>query len=200
MSPHQVKQLLANGPQPNNAQIGTPGSTSGITVEERGDGIFQHTVITLTNVTVAITDSGGTVGTGTDSANGGYGSLLVYTLPVGLQHILAARTKFTGITRVGTAISATAAVKHSLGTVAVSSSDTLTSTLADILPSTSATLSSGTVATANGVNTGTKIVNGTSSAGNIYLNFGIADAGILGSDSITVSGKVKLTWLVGSVD
>lgn len=141
--------------------------------------------LTFESLAVTITDTGG--------ANGGYGSKKLADLPQGLAIFLGARSSFDMVAATG--IGATAAVKHSVGTAAEAANDTLDSTQANIIASTSTTLAASTGA-ASGVSTGVTVVNGTSSAAGIYLNFGVADANISASSSLTIDGYVEVAWLV----
>lgn len=141
--------------------------------------------LTFEDLAVTITDTGG--------ANGAYGSHKLADLPTGLAIILGARSSFDIVAATG--IGATAAVKHSVGTAAEATNDTLDSTQANIIASTSTTLAASEGA-ASGVSTAVTVVNGTSSAVDLFLNFGVADAGVTASSSVTITGYVEVAWLV----
>lgn len=141
--------------------------------------------LSFTDLVVAITDTGG--------ANGGYGSKTLAALVQGLAVILGARSSFTITAASG--IGATATVKHSLGSAAEATNDTLDSTQANIIASTNSVLS-GSAGTASGVSTAVVVLDGTSSAVNLRLNFGVADAGITATSSITITGYVEVAYLV----
>lgn len=141
--------------------------------------------LTFEDLAVTITDTGG--------ASGGYGSKQLADLPAGLAIFLGARTSFTITAAAG--ISATATVKHSLGTAAEATNDTLDSTQANIIASTNSALTA-SAGTASGVSTGVTVVNGTSSAVDLFINFGVADAGISATSSITIDGYAEVAWLV----
>lgn len=164
------------------ASAGT--KTTGVTVKEQSAGKFHLTRIEFTNLVVAVTDTGG--------ANGGYGTKTLYDLPQGLAVILGSVTDFDIVAAAG--IGATAAVKHSLGTAAEATNDTLDSTQANLIASTSATLTASAGSTL-GVSTAPVTVNGTVTPVDIILNFGVADAGISATSSVTITGFVEIAWL-----
>lgn len=157
---------------------------TGVTVEEKR-GQIQNSVINLASTSITVTDTGG--------ANGGYGSLKIYDLPAGNILVLGATSNLS-FTRGSTGISATAVVKHALGSVAVSTSDTLSSTLANVIPSTNATLAAGT-GSGGGESTAVTFLDGTTTAADLILNIGVADANISASDSVSVSGTVNVSWI-----
>lgn len=141
--------------------------------------------LTFEDLAVTITDTGG--------ANGGYGTHKIADLPQGLAILLGARSSFTIAAAAG--IGATATVKHSLGSAAEATNDTLDSTQANIIASTNSVLAD-SAGTASGVSTTVVVLNGTSTPADIILNFGVADAGITATSSITIDGYVEVAWLV----
>lgn len=141
--------------------------------------------LTFEDLAVTITDTGG--------ANGGYGTHKIADLPQGLAILLGARSSFTIAAAAG--IGATATVKHSLGSAAEATNDTLDSTQANIIASTNSVLAD-SAGTASGVSTAVVVLNGTSTPADIILNFGVADAGITATSSITIDGYVEVAWLV----
>lgn len=166
---------------------GTPVTTSGITANHR-TGATQELTITLVNQSVAIVDAG---------AAGAGGGLKIYSFPRGNIKVGNFTTNLT-ISRVGTAITPTAAVVAALGTVAAAADATLTSTEADIIPSTTATLAAG-AGTVKARCTAAVFVDGTAAAKDVYLNFAIPDAGSTGNDSLLVNGTITLQWNNGGL-
>lgn len=145
---------------------------------------FNRTVLTITNLSVTMTDA---------TTSGSYGGALLLTLPEGLVYVIGAVTNLTVTAAAG--ITATAALKHAVGTVLTSSSDTLTSTLADIIPSTSTTLAA-SAGSPKGVSTSVRgLIDGSTTPAAIYLNFGVADAGSTANSTLTVNGTVTISWL-----
>lgn len=220
-----------------NAAVGTKNGAGVTLAGEFTRGIIKETVLTLASVAIAMTDGG---------ANGSIGSLKVYDLPAGLIRILGARTNLTVTAAAG--IGASAALKHSMGTAAAATNDTLNLLKANIIPSTSTTLSSsagspkglsvstavtaltdnsgGTASDTLAAITGSYVeatientvaslaakinaliaqntlsgnplsleIDGTSSAADVYLNFGVADGDSTADSTLTVSGTITLTW------
>jgi hypothetical protein len=157
---------------------------TGVTAEEAGKRV-NETKLTFKNVSVATTDN---------TTNGAQGSLKIYDFPETLLHILGAVTNLT-ISRVGTQITATAAVVASLGTAAAGAGDaTLTGTEADVVPSTAATLVAG-AATFASESTAALQKDGSTTAVDLYLNFAIPDVGSGGNDAILVNGTVLMSWV-----
>lgn len=219
-----------------NTSFGTVAGT-GVTGQEFTTGVVKQTVITLVNLSVTMTDA---------TTSGSIGSQKIYDMPAGLIKIIGARTNLTVVAAAG--IGATATLKHSLGTAAAATNDTLNLTKANIIPSTDTVLASSagspkgssivTAITALTDNSGgvasdtlaaitgsyveatientvaslaakvnaviaaltlagneqTFTVDGTSSAPDIYLNFGVADAGSTANSTLTVNGTVTIEW------
>lgn len=221
-----------------NANLGTINGTGVTLTGEYTTGIIKESVIKLTSVSITMTDGG---------ASGSIGSLKFYDFPAGLIRIIGARTSLTVTAAAG--ISATAALKHSIGTAAAATTDTLNLLKANIIPSTSTTLvasagspvgisaitaiteltdsSGGTASNTIAAKTGSYVqateanaaasfaakineliaaatlggngislvIDGTSSAADAYLNFGVADADSSANSTLTVSGTITLTWV-----
>lgn len=161
---------------------GTPVATTGITANHR-TGVTQELTLTLVNVSVPIVDAG---------ASGAGGGLKIYSFPRGNIKLDNFTTNLA-IAKVGSNITATAAVVASLGTAAAAADATLTSTEADVIPSTTATLTAGAGAFKARC-TAAVFVDGTAAAKDVYLNFAIPDAGSAGNDSILVNGTITLQW------
>lgn len=171
-----------------------PSGVTGLSINSDGAQryeAFQHRRIFLNNLSISTTDA---------TTSGAYGSQKIYDLPDGLVTILGAQVTMTAAARGSTGITTTATVKFSLGTAAESTNDTLDSTQANIVASTSmsAFVSGSTTTETIGVSSSVVLVNGTSTAGDIFLNIGIADAGSTASDSVTLSGYIDLLFCVVS--
>lgn len=161
-------------------------SGTGVVAAELGDAAVKKTILTLTNVSVTMTDA---------TTAGSHGSLKVYDFPAGLISYFGGTTDLT-ISRVGTAITATAAVVGGVGTAAVSTdNDALTGTEADLIPSTASTLTSGAGVTKGKYASAPQVpFDGTATAKDAYLNFAIPDAGSTGNDALLVNGTITLVW------
>lgn len=159
--------------------------TTGVTKKATLGGLVTETY-TFTNRSVTITDN---------TTSGAHGNLKLVDLPEGNITILGATTNLT-IARVGTNITATAAIVSSIGTVAAANTDaTLTSTEANIVPSTVATLTAG-AGSAKGESTAVLIADGTTTPVAVYLNFAMPDASSAGNDALTVNGAVTIVYCV----
>lgn len=108
---------------------GTVGTGTTIAVGEESLGKVHVTTITFTNHVVTMTDGG---------ANGSIGNKEMYTFPTGLIKLLGGRSSLTAL--VTTGIDADAVLKHSVGSAAAATNDTLNLTKANLIPSTDATL------------------------------------------------------------
>lgn len=166
--------------------IGTPNAAATLSTEENF-GHLHTTVLTFTNFPITMTDH---------TTAGCHGTAVLYTMPKGAVYFLGTLSQLTFTTSGSGCISATASLVASLGSAALSTSDaTLTSTEADILSSQAATLTGGTSSIAVA---GAGIALGAyNSTGAINLNLAVPDAGSTdnGTDTITVTGSIRLHWI-----
>jgi hypothetical protein len=171
-------------------QIGAaPAATlaAGVTVQERGDGVFHQTVFTLTDVALTTTDA---------AAAGAHTSLQLYDFPACLLSYIGGSMSLT-LTAGDGGLADNAAMVAGVGTATAGTDNgTLTTTEQDLIPSTAYTLSSGTVtAGAKSVTATAAVFDGTSTAKDAWLNIVVPDAGTSADDTLTVSGTVVLTWV-----
>jgi len=167
---------------PGNATVAIGSSpVSTVVATDYQDGLWNHTKLTVTSLAVSTTD---------DGANGSFGGTKIYDFPVGAIWCVA-RTNLTATVAAG--IGATSTLKHSLGTVVAATNDTLDSTKANIIASTNTTLS-GSAGAVKGLTATQLIIDGTGGAVDVFLNFGVADAGATANSTVTVSGTVHLFW------
>lgn len=163
-----------------------PGAASvGPAVKEETGG-SQTVTFTLTGIAIPVADNG---------ANGGSCSMLLYTFPKGLTQINGGNVSLalTG----GAGLTATSAVVGAVGTAPTGIDNaTLTLTEADIVPSTVCTLSSSAGTFAAVTATAPALFDGRSTAKLAYLNFATPDAGITAATTLTVTGTVKISYLV----
>lgn len=165
--------------------VGAPNGT-GVTATEYGTGAVHKTVLTLTNVSITVTDTGG--------ANGGQGSLKVYDFPEGVIQFLGASYNLTTLAGAG-GIGDTAALVGSLGSVAAGAGDaTLTSTEADMIASTTGTLTAGAGTLAKHGSLVATAFDGHTTALDAILNLAVPDAGISSNDTVTVNGTITMVW------
>jgi hypothetical protein len=171
---------VTSGPGAIGAAAGT-----GVVAAEYGGAPVHKTVLTITNLAITVTDTGG--------ANGGQGSQKVYDFPEGVIQLLGASYNLTTVAAAG--IGATAALVGSLGSAAAGVGDaTLTGTEADMIASTTGTLtgSAGTLAKHGSINT--TAFDGHTTALDAILNLAVPDAGISANAVVTVSGTITLVW------
>lgn len=138
----------------------------------------------LTSVSIAMTDG---------TTNGSIGSQKLCDLPEGLVIVDGAVSDLTFTAASG--IGATGAVKHSIGSAAEATNDTLDSVQANVIPSTSKTLAAST-GSKTGVSTGAAYIDGHTTAAALYLNLGVADADSTANSTITVTGTIDVEYRV----
>jgi hypothetical protein len=179
----EVTAILDFKPPPASPGVG---ATNGAAVSVREHMAKVHrTVMPITNLSVTMTDA---------TTAGSHGAHKLYDFPAGNILILGATTNLT-IARVGTQITAAAAVVGALGSVATATDNaTLTGTEANVVPSTTATLTSG-AGSMLGSSSGSVTLNGTSTPIDLFLNFAIPDAGSGGNDALLVNGTVEVAWI-----
>ncbi|MCL4195411.1 MAG: hypothetical protein KJZ87_26975 [Thermoguttaceae bacterium] len=180
-----VERELRNPSSGNGAAAGT----GVVAVEGPAYGVLRRTVLTLTNVAVAMTDA--------DLA-GCHGSLKVYDFPAGVIQILGCVQDLTLAAGDG-GIADSAAVVGSMGTAAAGvDNETLIGTEADVVASTPATLTAG-AGTLKGKTAAAQmaagVFDGTSTAVDLHLNFAVPAADSTGDDTLSVNGTIVLTWI-----
>lgn len=164
-----------------------------ITVTEYGDESFHKTVLTCAGLPLSVADDAGVAQ---------YGGVQVYTMPKGAIVSLGASIKGSltlGVT--GTIIDAFTGV-NALGTTTAGTGVTLLTTEATWLQSTAnatasaktATITSFSVATALTESPG-RVVNGTSTAAPVFLNFAIADDATHTAGTGTFTGTITIAWV-----
>jgi hypothetical protein len=156
--------------------------TAGVTDSDTSPGL-NKTILTLTNVSVTTTDA---------TTAGAYGGLEIYDFPLGVLSLLGATTNLT-LARVGTGLTATAAIVSAIGTATAGADATLTNTEADIIASTACTFTAG-ASTFKGISTAPVQWDGSGTAKKAFLNFAVVDAGSGGNDAILVNGTISLIW------
>lgn len=176
-----ARRLVDSTANPTVTVGSSPVST--IVATDYQDNLWNQTTLTVTNLVVAMTDA---------TTDGCFGGTKIYDMPVGALWVLA-RTNLTATVAAG--IGATSTLKHAVGTAVEAANDTLDSTAANIVASTNTTLVSSAGAV-KGLTATPLIIDGTGGAADIYLNFGVADAGATGDSSVTLNGTITLTWRV----
>lgn len=160
---------------------------TGVAVTELGIHPVHHTQFTLTNVNIAITLEASVVG---------YGGLKIYDMPSGAIYVVGATANLT-CARVGTGLAEAYDGDFGVGTVTASNNNSLSSTEQNIIPTTATPQAVAGATTAKGQSTATEnaVIDGTSTAMDVYLNFLVDLADISATDAITVNGTINLFWI-----
>ena len=184
---HKIKQLVEiDNPVPRGAALVAPGT--GIVVGKQTGALLVRQDLSFSAVTVAMVDG---------TTNGSIGNLPLCTLAARNYQVLGAEVELTAFSRVGTNITATATVKCAVGTALETTNDTFIATARNILASQSAPAmvsGAGALAKTAGATGAATPLTVLAAAGTqqLFLNFGIADAGSAGNDSLLVTGTVRL--------
>lgn len=170
-----------------NGSVSAATKAAGVAVTEAGIGAIHQTSLTLTAVSVTMTDA---------TTAGSHGSILLYDFPAGAIHLLGATYDLTTLAGAG-GIGDTAALVGSIGTVTMATDNaTLTSTEADVIPSTAGTLTGGAGTLKSQTTTAlSTILDGTTTAKDAWLNLAVPDAGSSANDTVTVAGTVTVFWI-----
>lgn len=158
---------------------------TGVTASEQSG--LRKTVLTLTNLSVTMTDA---------TTSGCHGTQKLYDFPAGNILFLGATCDLTILAGSG-GIGDTASAVVGVGTAAVGTNNaTLAGTEQDLIPSTAATLTAG-LGSAKGksLTAGVAVFDGTGTAIDAILNIAVPDANSSANDTFTVNGTVTLTWV-----
>lgn len=174
--------------------VGAPNGT-GVVATEYGNGVFNRTVLTLTNVLITVADDAGV------AQYGGAGK--IYDFPEGLLNVYGAIVSGTlTMGETGTFINTWSGVVG-LGTAAASTGATLVSTEADIMQSNAIAAAVAKVATIDAVSAATALTeaamrtfDGTATAKDMYLNIAIADDATHTAGTGRFTGTVKFDWSI----
>lgn len=179
-----LTELYDGGASSVTSGIGAAGEL-GVVATEYGDAAIHKTVLTLSGISITMTDA---------STAGCHGSLKVYDFPNGIIQILGSSYDLTTLAGAG-GIGDTAALVGSLGSATVSTSNaTLTTTEADLIASTSGTLTAGAGTLKSYGSLVATAFDGHTTAVDAYLNLAVPDAGSSASDTVTVSGTITIVW------
>ena len=174
----------------NKAENGAVPAITGLAVENHGVGPFCKTVLKFTDVAIALVDEAGVVA---------YKGTKVYDFPAGAISVLGAHADLA-LTKSSAGVNATWDGDFSLGTVTASNNATLSSTEQNLIPTTPTPQAVAGVTTAKGVATATeafKVLDGTATAIDAYLNFLVDDADhdVTGTPcNLIVNGEVTIFW------
>jgi len=192
-----VKRLRPNALN-NVGTVPTASAALGVRAEEYGEGIVRQTVFTLTSVPLTLTNALA------------YASLQLYDFPEGRIHVLdtVCTITVTTTTAIATTLLTAKAVSWGLGSAAASSL-TLATTMQNFMPGSGEAVNTFTSSTvinvAPAADTGilaavsaahlAAIVDGTTTAADLFLNFGVAAADIDGDAGLSITGTFYVTWM-----
>jgi hypothetical protein len=167
---------------------------SGVAVAHYGSGVVQKTVFTFTDhaIALAMADSG------TDLLPA-YGGSKLFDMPAGAIMILGAVSDID-LTKSSAGVTDTWDGDFGVGTATVASDATLSGTEQNIIPSTATPQAVAGATTANGQSTATEnaVIDGTTTALDIYLNF-LVDAADHTVETtacnLVVNGTLTLHWI-----
>ncbi len=169
------------------------GAKNGATVSvvENGNDALHRTILTCAATTITISDESGV---------GQYGGVKLYDFPEGMMCIHGAVIDGSLTAGVTGTIIATFDGDVAVGT-ATASEFALPTTEEDIMPSVALTTASGTVANSDAVSVATALTesgarwhDGTVTAKDLYLNFGIDDDASHTAGTATFTGTVTVIW------
>lgn len=170
---------------------GTRPAVTGLQVVEEAEGKFRTTTLVLDGVTLALTDVASTVA---------YVGQKVYDFPEG-QILFLAAVADLAVEKDAAGVNDDFEGDFGLGTVTASNNATLASTEQDLIPTTAIPEADTGATTAKGASTsteGAKILDGRTTAKDVFLNFLVDD----GDQDVTstptnlvVTGSIKLFWV-----
>lgn len=159
---------------------------TGVVAAEYGDGVVHRTVLTITDLSIAMTDA---------TTAGAHGSQKLYDFPAGPIAILGCAYDLTTLAGAG-GLADGAALVGSLGSVTAGVDNaTLTTTEADLIASTTGTLTAGAGTLKKHGSIIATPLDGTTTPVDAYLNLAVADADSSADDTVTVNGTVTMTWI-----
>jgi len=171
------------------AGVGAVAGT-GVTVAERGFGNFKTSVFTLTNTPVVMADEAGVIA---------YGGVKIYDFPQGYIYIQSAVADLA-LTKSSAGVNDNWDGDWGMGTVTAGNNADLTSTEVDIIPKTATPQAAAGATTADGVSTATEhaILDGTSAAKDLFVNFLVDDAdhNVNGTAcNLILNGTITVNWI-----
>ena len=165
-------------------------ATTGLSVVESGSQVAHKTEITLTDLTVSLTDNADTVA---------YLGAQIYDFPEGAVMFMGSMADIT-VTLSAAGVDADWAGDFSLGTATADNGAALATTEQDLLPTTATAAATSSVGTFTGQSTVANIVvfDGTSTAKDVFLNVLVDDADqdvTTTATDMIFNGTVSFTWV-----
>jgi len=163
---------------------------TGTVAAEYGNGIVNKTVFTLDDQTVTLADEAGVVA---------YGSQKLYDFPAGAIMILGA-TADIDLTKSSAGVDADWNGDFGVGTTAAGNNNALATTEQNIIPTTATPEASAGATTANGQSTATEnaVIDGTTTALDLYLNILVDDADhdvTTTACNLIANGTITVFWI-----
>lgn len=158
---------------------------SGVTGEAQGSGLMQI-VVTFTNTAIALTDEAGVVA---------YGGLKFFDFAQGYVGIMGAVADLA-LTKSAAGVNDDWDGDFGVGTVTASNNATLATTEQNVIPTTATPQAVSGATTATGANTAYVVLDGSSTAADLYLNFLVDDADhdvTSTPTNLIVNGTITLT-------
>jgi predicted RecA/RadA family phage recombinase len=160
---------------------------TGVTAYEMGDRVLHHTRLSLDALSVTMADAAG----GQSS-----GGTKIYDFPAGAIKMVGAIANLT-VTAGSGGIADAFDGDFALGSVVAAADASLSGTEANILPSTAMPQAVAGVTTAKGQSTAAQeiVLDGTTTAVDLYLNALVDDADSSGNDTLAFTGTIDLFWI-----
>lgn len=170
--------------------VPTATTALGVSLAESGSGNFHTTKFTFTNTALALTDEAGVVA---------YGGLKLYDFPKGYIYMQSAVSDIA-LTKSSTGVIAAWDGDFGVGTTTAGNNNALATTEQNIIPTTATPQASAGVTTADGVSTATEhaILDGTSAALDLFINFLVDDADHDVTTTpcrLILNGTLTVNWL-----
>lgn len=163
--------------------VGAASASTIVAAEYGNDTIGRVTVLTITALTIALSDDAGVAQ---------YGGAKIYDFPLGLIDIQGAIVtgNFTGYASLIDTFDGDVAI----GTATAGTGATLLTTEANIMISNPLTTAVAEVAAVSASGSGSQMIGGHSTATDAYLNFVVDDNVAHGTGNASFTGTVKLFW------
>jgi len=163
---------------------------TGLTVKEHGRGIVRYTQFSFSSTPVTLADEAGVVA---------YGGLKIYDFPAGAILFLGA-TSDVDLTKSSAGVNDDWDGDFGVGTVTASNNATLATTEQTVIPTTATPQASSGATTANGQSTATEnaVVDGTSTALDLYYNLLVDDADhdvTSTACNLILNGTLNVAWI-----
>lgn len=173
------------------SKVGAKTALTGMTVAESGGGTYRTTTFTFRNTPAPLIDTAATVARC---------ALKIYDFPAGLIGIVGAVSNLA-LTKSAAGVNADWDGDFALGTVAAAADATLSSTEQNVIPTTPTPQAAAGATTAKGISTATeafKLLDGTDTAIDLYLNLLVDDADqdvTTTPTNLILNGTVTVSWL-----